>query len=444
MFEALTSSLDGIFRKLRGYGKLSEANIRDAMREVRMALLEADVNFEVARDFIAKVSAQCVGQEVLESLTPGQQVIKRVHDELVVLLGGTQGRRLELNPRPCPVMLVGLHGSGKTTTASKLAALWKKDGTNVLLVGADIRRPAAVDQLATLARQVGVDMLAPEPGESVPALGKRAMDAAESRGRDVVLFDTGGRFQIDDELVQELKDLRAAVRCRNTVLVVDAAIGQESVHVADTFHKALELKGLILTKLDGDARGGAALSIQSVTGCPILYTGVGERAADLEPFYPERMASRILGMGDIISLVEKVQETVSAGDALEMEKRLRSNKLDLEDFLMQLAQLRKMGPIENLLEMMPMGGQIKAKMKDLPGAGQDFSHFAKRAEAIIRSMTPKERRHPDVLNAGRKRRIAAGSGTQVQDVNELLKHFEQARQMAKRFGGLQKRLRQRR
>lgn len=444
MFESLTGTLDGIFRRLRGFGKLSESNIRDAMRDVRMALLEADVNYEVARDFVAKVSAQCVGQDVLESITPGQQVVKKVHDELVLLLGGQQARSLELNPRPAPVMLVGLHGSGKTTTASKLAALWKKDRMNVLLVGADIRRPAAADQLAMLARQIGVDMLAPERGETVPALGRRAMDQAVSKGRDVVLFDTGGRFQIDDEMVHELKDLRETVKCRNTVLVVDAAIGQESVSVADVFHKALQLKGLILTKLDGDARGGAALSIQTVTGCPILYTGVGERVGDLEPFYPDRMASRILGMGDIVSLVEKVQQSVALGDAVEMEKRFRANRLDLDDFLVQLAQLRKMGPLENLFDMMPMAGQIKAKMKDMGGMEQGFARFAGRAEAIIRSMTRKERRHPDILNASRKRRIAAGSGTRVQDINDLLRQFEQARQMAKRFSGLQKRLRQRR
>jgi signal recognition particle subunit SRP54 len=358
-------------------------------------------------------------------------------------LGGTQVHRLELNPRPAPVMLVGLHGSGKTTTASKLATLWKRDRLNVLLVGADIRRPAAADQLAVLAQQAGVDMLKPEPGETVPALGRRAMDQAEAKGRDVVLFDTGGRFQIDAELIQELKDLRETVNCRNTLLVVDAAIGQESVHVADAFHKALNLKGLILTKLDGDARGGAALSVQAVTGCPILYAGMGERAGDLEPFAPDRMASRILGMGDIVSLVEKAQQAVDIGVATEMEKRLRSNRLDLEDFLGQLAQLRKMGPLENILDMMPMGGQIKAKMKDAAGAGRDFNRFANRAEAIIRSMTPKERRRPEILNASRKRRIAAGSGTQVQDVNELLKQFDQARQMAKRLTGMQKRLRYR-
>ena len=442
MFESLTHSLESVFKKLRGYGRLTEPNIRDAMREVRMALLEADVNFEVARDFIARVSEKCVGEEVLHSITPGQQVIKRVHDELVTLLGGAKNRRLELNPKPAPVMLVGLHGSGKTTTSAKLAALWKKDGKNVLLVGADIRRPAAVDQLRVLAQQVGVDMLAPEPGETVPALGRRALDKAEATGRDVVLFDTGGRFQIDDELVRELTDLRETVKCHNTVLVVDAAIGQESVHVAEVFHKALDLKGLILTKLDGDARGGAALSIQSVTGCPILYTGVGERIGELEPFYPERMASRILGMGDILSLVEKAQESVDLSQMVEMEKKIRKNRLDLEDFLGQIAQLRKMGSVESLLEMIPMGGAVKAKLKEA-GGGEDFTRFTTRAEAIIRSMTVQERRRPELLNASRKRRVAAGSGTQVQDVNELLKRFDQAREMTKRMGSMQKRLRRR-
>jgi len=442
VFDSLTSSLELVFKKLRGYGRLNESNIREAMREVRMALLEADVNFEVARDFITRVSAQCVGEEVLHSLSPGQQVIKRVHDELVVLLGSGKNRRLELNPLPAPVMVVGLHGSGKTTTAAKLASLWKKDGKNVLLVGADIRRPAAVDQLEVLARQIGVDILAPEKGETVPALGRRAMDKAELTGRDVVLFDTGGRFQIDEELVNELKELRETVKCRNTVLVVDAAIGQESVNVAQVFHKALDLRGLILTKLDGDARGGAALSIQEVTGCPILYTGVGERVGELEPFYPERMASRILGMGDIISLVERAQETVDLTQVAEMEKKLRKNRLDLEDFMGQLAQLRKMGSMESLIDMLPMGGQVKAKLREA-GKGQDFARSTRRAEAIIQSMTTRERRRPEILNASRKRRIASGSGTQVQDVNELLKQFDQAREMAKRMGSMQKWLRAR-
>jgi len=441
VFESLSNSLQEVFRKLRGYGRLTESNVRDAMREVRLALLEADVNFEVARDFIARVTAQCSGEEVLGSITPGQQVVKRVHDELVALLGGGKTHKLEFNPRPSPVMLVGLHGSGKTTTAAKLAAQWKRDGLNVLLVGADIRRPAAVDQLAVLARQVGVDMLAPEPGETVPALGQRALDVADRARRDVVLFDTGGRFQIDGELIQELKDLSETVKCRNVVLVADAAIGQESVNVAKGFHEALHVNGLILTKLDGDARGGAALSIQSVTGCPILYTGTGERTENLEPFYPERMASRILGMGDIVSLVEKAQQTVDLDQAAAMEKKLRSNKLDLEDFLDQLQQLKKMGPLENLIDMLPGGGQIKAKMKDGGAASaQEFGAFAKRSEAIIRSMTRQERRRPDLLNASRKRRVAAGSGTRVQDVNDLLRQFDQARQMAKRMGAMQKRL----
>lgn len=441
MFESLSNTLQDVFRKLRGHGRLTEANVRDAMREVRMALLEADVNFEVARDFVARVSEACIGQDVLDSITPGQQVVKRVHDELVVLLGGGKVRKLEFNPRPSPVMLVGLHGSGKTTTSAKLAAQWSREGLKVTLVGADIRRPAAVDQLAVLARQVGVEMVAPQPGETVPDLGRRALDLADRARRDVVLFDTGGRFQIDAELIQELKDLRATLQCRNVVLVVDAAIGQESVHVAQGFHEALTLSGLILTKLDGDARGGAALSIQSVTGCPILYTGSGERMENLEPFYPDRMASRILGMGDILSLVEKAQQAVDLTQAAAMEKKLRSNKLDLEDFLQQLQQLKKMGSLENLLDLMPMGGQIKAKMKDGGAASaQEFAGFAKRSEAIIRSMTRQERRRPEILNASRKRRIAAGSGTEVQDVNILLKQFDQARQMAKRMGSLQKRL----
>jgi signal recognition particle subunit SRP54 len=440
LFETLTNSLEGIFRKLRGHGRLSEGNIRDAMREVRMALLEADVNFNVARDFVAQVSAACVGEDVLASITPGQQVIKRVHDALVGLLGAGQTRTLELQPRPAAVMLVGLHGSGKTTTAAKLAALWKREGKQVLLVGADIRRPAAVEQLAVLARQVGVPLIAPDKGEAVPALGRRAMAAAADT-HDIVLFDTGGRFQIDAELVQELKDLRETVACRNAILVVDAAIGQESVHVAEVFHRELTLRGLILTKLDGDARGGAALSIQTVASCPILFTGSGERTADLEPFYPERMASRILGMGDVVSLVEKVQAAVDADQAAVLEKRMRTNRMDLEDFLGQLAQLKKMGPLENLLDMMPMGGQIKARMKTgAGGAPDEFAGFTKRAEAIIRSMTPEERHRPDILNGSRRRRIALGSGTQVQDVNEVLKQFDQARQMLKRMNKLQKRM----
>ena len=438
MFETLSNSLQRVFRNLSGYGKLSEGNIRDAMREVRMALLEADVNFQVVKTFTDQVRERCLGQEVLDSITPGQQVIKRVHEELVNLLGKT-GRALDLDQRPALILLAGLHGSGKTTTAAKLAAqLTRKQGRRVLLVAADLRRPAAVDQLAILASKVGVPVLKPDPGEALPALGTRALAAAAEQGSDVVIYDTGGRFQIDDELVLELKQLRDAVRPQNILLVVDAAIGQESVNVAETFHRALGLTGLILTKLDGDARGGAALSIQSVTGCPILFTGTGEHTGDLEPFYPDRMASRILGMGDVVSLVEKVQQVVDRDKMVAAEKKLRSNRFNLEDFLDQMQQMKRMGPMENILKMLPGGAQAMSGAK--PGAAEDMEKYSRRAEAIILSMTPGERRHPDVINGSRRLRIARGSGTSVPEVNDLLRQFEQARKLARKLGQMQKRL----
>ncbi len=440
MFDALSSSLQKVFRNLRGYGKLSDDNVKDALRDVRLALLEADVNFQVARDFIASVRAQCVGEEVLGSITPGQQVIKRVHDELVKLLGGAH-RELDMAGRPATVMLVGLHGSGKTTTTAKLAAHWQKAGRNVLVVAADIRRPAAVQQLTVLAGQVGAGIVTPAAGETVPALGARALEQARREARDLLIVDTGGRWQLDEELVAEIRDLRDAVQPRNVVLVVDAAIGQESVNVASTFHTQVGLTGLILTKLDGDARGGAALSIQAVTKCPILYVGSGERTPDLEPFYPDRMASRILGMGDVVTLVEKAQQMVDAQKVVEVEKRIRMDALNLEDFLEQIQQMKKMGPLENLLEMLPGGANVAARIKGAKGdAAGDIAGFTRKSEAIIRSMTPRERRNPDVLNASRRRRIATGSGTQVQDVNDLLRQFDQARKFAKQFKRMQKRL----
>ncbi|MFH0880688.1 MAG: signal recognition particle receptor subunit alpha, partial [Lentisphaerota bacterium] len=321
MFDRLSGALQKVFKNLRGYGKLSERNIQDALREIRMALLEADVHFQVAKDFIAKVKEKCLGQEVLDSITPGQQVVKIVHDELASLLGGER-RDFNWQGKPAGVMLLGLHGSGKTTTAGKLARKWKAGGKKVLLVACDIRRPAAVDQLRILAGEAGVDIVAPEKGETVPALGLRALQRAQREDFDVILYDTGGRFQIDQELVAELAELRKNTGPGNVVLVLDAAIGQESVHVAETFHKEVGLTGLILTKLDGDARGGAALSVQSVTGCPILLTGVGERQEDLELFYPDRMASRILGMGDVVSLVEKAQQAMDVEEMGRMEERL--------------------------------------------------------------------------------------------------------------------------
>ncbi|MBN1675420.1 MAG: signal recognition particle protein [Kiritimatiellae bacterium] len=437
MFDALSSSLQRVFKKLRGYGKLSERNVQEAMREVRVALLEADVHYEVVRDFTARVREQCMGEAVLDSITPGQQVVKRVHEALVDLLGRTR-RDPDLSVRPSTVMLLGLHGSGKTTTAAKLARHWKKGGRNVLLVAADIRRPAAVEQLSILAGQVGCEVVTPQAGERVPAIGRRALAAARERAADVVVFDTGGRFQIDEELVAELKDLHEAVEPRNVILVVDAAIGQESVNVAQSFHKELGLTGIIMTKLDGDARGGAALSMHAVTGCPIVMVGVGEKLAELEPFHPDRMASRILGMGDVVGLVEKAQEAIDLKDMAELEKRLRKDSFDLDDFLKQIRQMRKAFGFDSLLEMLPIGNEARAAIRGR--GGEDMTRFAKQAEAILSSMTRKERRRPKLIDGSRRRRIAAGSGTEVSDVNELLRRFDQARKMAKRIGKLSKRM----
>jgi signal recognition particle subunit SRP54 len=437
MFDSLSQSLQKTFRNLRGYGKLSEKNIKDALREVRLALLEADVNYQVAKDFIKGVREHCLGEDVLESVTPGQQVVKHVHDQLVELLGG-HNRPFNLSRDPAGVLLLGLHGAGKTTTASKLARHWKAEGRKPALVACDIRRPAAVDQLTVLAKQVDVPIITPNPGETVPQIGQRALEQATKNDIDTLIFDTGGRFQIDNELVAEVRDLREAVHPDNTILVLDAAMGQESVEVAQTFNKEVGLTGLILTKLDGDARGGAALSVQSVTGCPILLTGSGERPEDLEVFHPDRMASRILGMGDVVSLVEKAQQNIDEQEMVRMEERLRRNTFDLEDFLSQLQQVKKLGPIENLVEMLPMGANIPA------AARKQLDNFdgseLKRTEAIIHSMTAKERRRPEIIDGSRRRRIARGSGTEVRDVNDLLKQFNQARKMARKMKKAQKRL----
>ena len=437
MFDRLSSRLQSAFRGLRGFGTLSEKNIQDTLREVRLALLEADVHYATAKDFIERVKAQSLGAEVLAGIAPGQQIVKIIHDELVALLGGQQ-RDFNLAAIPAEVMLLGLHGSGKTTTCGKLARLWKQKGKKVLLVGCDIRRPAAVDQLEVLAKQTGAGIVKPDPGESVPDLGRRAFKFARENYYDIVLYDTGGRFQIDAELVEELKALRAATEPQNVVLVLDAAIGQESVNVAKAFHEAVGLTGLILTKLDGDARGGAALSVIAVTGCPILRVGVGERMEDLEPFHPDRMASRILGMGDVVSLVEKVQENFDAGEAEQMQAKLQSKKgLDLNDFLAQMRQLKKMGSLGKLLEMIPGAGALSGDMRNR--IENDSGGQMKKTEAIVLSMTPRERRNPDVIDARRRKRIARGSGLQVSDVNELLRSFRQARQMAKKVKQMQKR-----
>jgi signal recognition particle subunit SRP54 len=438
MFDRLSSRLQSVFRSLRGYGQISEQNIQDALREVRLALLEADVHYATAKEFIARVKAKSLGAEVLARVTPGQQIVKAVHDELVALLGGEQ-KDFNLSAIPAEVMLLGLHGSGKTTTCGKLARLWKQKGKKVLLVGCDIRRPAAVDQLEVLAKQSGAGIVKPQPGETVPDLGRRAFTFARENYYDIVLYDTGGRFQIDGELVEELKALRAAVEPQNVVLVLDAAIGQESVNVAQAFHEAVGLTGLILTKLDGDARGGAALSVVSVTKCPILRIGTGERAEDFELFHPDRMASRILGMGDVVSLVEKVQEHLDVGEAEKMQEKLRTKQgLDLNDFLSQMRQLKKMGSMGKLLEMIPGAGAIPGAMRDR--IENDSGGQMKKTEALILSMTPRERRHPDLIDASRRKRIARGSGLQVSDLNELLRNFRQAQQMAKKMKQMQKRL----
>lgn len=437
LFDKLSGALQKVFRDLRGYGKLSERNVQDALREVRLALLEADVNFTVVKEFIARVREKALGADVLESVSPGQQFIKHVHDELIALLGGDT-REFDLKGQPATVMMIGLHGSGKTTTTAKLAARWKKGGRSVLLAACDIRRPAAVDQLRILAGQVGVGILTPNPGESVPEIGARALRHARENKIDVVIFDTGGRFQIDSELVAELKELKSVVQPMNVILVLDAAIGQESVHVAETFNREVGVTGLILTKLDGDARGGAALSVRHVTGCPVLMVGMGERPEDLEVFHPDRMASRILGMGDVVTLVEKAQAALDEKAAVEMQQKLLADEFTLSDFLDQLRQIKKLGPLENLLEMMPGAAQIPAHMRD--SFGQDAGREMKRTEAIIQSMTPAERQQPSLINASRRRRIAMGSGTQVRDVNELLKRFEMARDMAKRMKKQRKKL----
>jgi len=437
MFAKLGQSLQKTFKDLRGYGKLSEKNVQDALRDIRMALLEADVHFQVVKDFLAKVREKAMGQDVLDSITPGQQFTKHIHDEMIALLGGRQVD-FDLSGRPATIMMLGLHGSGKTTTTGKLANRFRKMGRRVLVVGCDIRRPAAVDQLQILAKQVGVECLAPMPGETVPALGARALKEAENRMADLVIFDTGGRFQIDEELVQELKDLRAAVKPRNVLLVLDAAIGQESVHVAEVFNKEVGLTGLILTKLDGDARGGAALSVRHVTGCPVMLVGTGEKIEDLEPFYPDRMASRILGMGDVISLVEKAQQAMETSDMEAMQAQLTKDSFNLEDFLAQIRQLKKLGPLENLLEMLPGVATLPDRVKQGLTGGSSAQEM-KRTEAIILSMTPRERRSPGIIDASRRKRIARGCGLEVRHVNDLIKRFEAARKMAKQMKKHQKR-----
>ncbi len=436
-FEGLTDKLQNAFKKLSGKGKLSEADVKAAMREVRLALLEADVNFTVVKDFIKKVTERAVGQEILGSLTPGQQVIKIVNDELTQLMGGTNAKLTYAPQPPTIYMLCGLQGAGKTTMAAKLGNLIKKGDKKPLLVACDVYRPAAIKQLQVVGGQVGVEVF--EKGQGNPVeIAREAVEYARYYGRDPVIIDTAGRLHIDEKLMEELREIRATVKPKEILLVVDAMTGQDAVTVADTFNKELGVDGVILTKLDGDTRGGAAISVRAVTGKPIKFAGVGEKLTDIEPFHPDRMASRILGMGDVLSLIEKAQEGFDEEKAVDMARKMRTNSFTLEDYLDQLRQLSKMGSVSGMLKMIP---GLASKIKESDIDEEKMQKVQKKNEAIILSMTRMERRNPDILNASRKRRIAAGSGATVQDINLLLKQFDQARQMMKQMMGGKKRLR---
>jgi len=431
MFDSLSEKLQAVFKNLRGYGKLTEKNVADALREVRVALLEADVNYKVAKDFIERTKQRALGQEVLASVTPGQQIVKVVYDEMVTLMGGTTATGTVTPPVPMGnVMMVGLHGCGKTTTCGKLAKLLAKDGRKPLLVACDVYRPAAIEQLETLGRQLQIPVFAVRAEKDVTKICCEAVTAGQTQGRDALIFDTAGRLHIDEELIRELVRMRELLKPQEILLVADAATGQEAVNIAEHFDRALNLTGIVLTKLDGDARGGAALSMRAVTGKPIRFVGVGEKLDDLELFHAERMASRILGMGDVVGLVEKAQEAFDAKKSEEMQQKIASQTMNLEDFLSQLQQLKRLGPLENLLGMLPGMG----KMPDLSLGDSQL----KRVEAIVQSMTRDERRRPEILNASRRARIARGSGTSVAEVNDLLKQFSMMKRMLKDMGKMQK------
>ena len=432
MFDSLSSKLQGAFKNLRGLGKISEDNISEALREVRMALLEADVNFKVAKEFLARVKEKSLGEEVLTSVQPGQQIVKIINDELVTLLGDTNAK-LETGGNPTCIMMVGLHGAGKTTSSGKLAKLIKKQGRQPLLVAADVYRPAAMDQLETLGQQVDVPALALKGEKDVQKIARAAMEEARAQACNVLIFDTAGRLQIDEDLVQELIDLKGLIKPQEILLVLDAATGQEAVSVATHFDEALGITGSILTKLDGDARGGAALSLKSVTGRPIKFVGVGEKLDEFESFHPERMAGRILGMGDVVSLVEKAAEVIEEDEAARMEEKLRKGEFSLEDFLEQMRAMKKLGPLENIVGMLP-GGDAALKDADLDKGQAEL----RRMEALICAMTPKERRQPNILNASRRRRIATGTGVKVSELNSMLNKFFQMQQMMKKMGKMQK------
>ena len=431
-FENLSEKLQAVFKQLRGKGKLTEKDVKEAMREVKLALLEADVNFKIVKQFINKVNERAVGSEVLESLTPGQQVIKIVNEELIELMGSSQSKLTFSSKPPTVYMMVGLQGAGKTTTSGKLAGLLKKQGKSPLLVACDVYRPAAIKQLQVVGNNYGIPVF--EMGDKLNPvdIAKESLQYATKNKHDVILIDTAGRLHINEELMEELKNIKEAVRPQEILLVVDAMTGQDAVTVADSFNGQLGVDGIILTKLDGDARGGAALSVRSVTGKPIKYIGMGEKMEDLEPFYPDRMASRILGMGDVLSLIEKAQEAYDEKQAMEMAQKMRNNDFTLEDFLDQMQQIKKMGPLKDLIGMIP--GMSQLNLNDVDVDSKAMAHI----EAIIQSMTKEERQNPSILNGPRKKRIANGSGRTIAEVNRLLKQFEEMKKMMKQVNSLAK------
>ncbi|CAM3354522.1 signal recognition particle protein [Marinicrinis lubricantis] len=430
-FEGLSSRLQNVFSKLKGKGKVSEEDVNDAMREVRLALLEADVNFKVVKEFISKVKEKAIGQEVMKSFTPAMVVIDIVNKELTELMGGAQSKLAKSNRPPTVILMVGLQGAGKTTASGKLAKLLQKQNHKPMLVAADIYRPAAIKQLQTLGEQLKVPVFALGDQVSPVEIAKQGIEQAKQEHHDYVIIDTAGRLQIDESLMEELKQIKDAVQPDEVLLVVDAMIGQEAVNVAESFHHQLELSGIVLTKLDGDTRGGAAISVKAVTGCPIKFAGMGEKLDALEPFHPERMASRILGMGDMLTLIEKAQTTIDTEKAKELERKMRKAEFTFEDFLEQMEQVKKLGPLDQVLDMLPGMG----KMKGMKNLNVDEKQMA-RVVAIVKSMTKEEKQNPELLNASRRKRIAEGSGNSIQEVNRLIKQFEEMRKMMKQFSSM--------
>ena len=439
IFEGLADKLQGALGKLKSKGKLTEKDVKDAMREVKLALLEADVNFKVVKDFIKKVQERAVGQEVMESLTPAQHVIKIVNEELTSLMGDVQSK-ITISPKPPTVlMMVGLQGAGKTTTSGKLGGYFKKQGKKPLLVACDIYRPAAIKQLQVVGEKLDIPVFSMGDKESPVNIAKAGYNHAIKNNNDLVIIDTAGRLHVDEALMDELKNIKSEVKPHEILLVVDSMTGQDAVNVAQSFNDALGVDGVLLTKLDGDTRGGAALSIRAVTQKPIKFIGMGEKLDDLEPFHPDRMASRILGMGDILSLIEKAQENIDLDKAKELESKIKKQELDFEDFLEQMEQIQKMGPLNKVLEMIPGMGSMKDQLGDIDMNNKEIV----RTKAIVQSMTKEERRNPSILNASRKKRIAKGSGTSVQDVNRLIKQFNEMKKMMKMFTGSQKSMKKR-